>query len=238
MYCSSSRVWGNWWRLTPSHFFSLKNITTQRFPRFRFLCFTSCCFLSTRLRVVQFWITWAWTYISERIREDASILWVSRLSARQTEWQTERQTERQAERALRRENQRIDASSLILSQRFDSYTALPSFSFSLFYILLFSVHAAKSGTVLNNLSVNIYKWKNQRGRIDSLSFAPKRSSDRMTDRTTDRTTGRTSAEARKSENRCVLFDSFTYIYSALLPQHWALYAKVDSTHIYIYMFFF
>ena len=114
------------------------------------------------------------------------------------------------------------------------YTALPSFSFSLFYILLFSVHAAKSGTVLNNLSVNIYKWKNQRGRIDSLSFAPKRSSYRTTDRTTDRT----SAEARKSENRCVLFDSFTYIYSALLPQHWALYAKVDSTHIYIYMFFF
>ena len=40
------------------------------------------------------------------------------------------------------------------------YTALPWFSFSLFYILLFSVHnvnvnAAKSGTVLDNLSVKI-----------------------------------------------------------------------------------
>ena len=92
MYCSSSRVWGNWWKLTPSHLFSLKNITTQRFPRFRFLCFTSCCFLSTRLRVIQFWITWAWTYISERIREDASILWVSRL--RQNDRQNDRQNER------------------------------------------------------------------------------------------------------------------------------------------------
>ena len=40
------------------------------------------------------------------------------------------------------------------------YTALSGFSFSLFYILLFSVHivnvnAVKSGTVLDNLSVNI-----------------------------------------------------------------------------------
>ena len=40
------------------------------------------------------------------------------------------------------------------------YTALSWFSFSLFYILLFSVHivnvnAVKSGTVLDNLSVNI-----------------------------------------------------------------------------------
>ena len=50
--------------------------------------------------------------------------------------------------------------------------------------------------------------------------------------------------SRMPKNRCVLFDSFTYIYSALLPQHWALYAKVDSTptfvyiYIYIYIFFF
>ena len=41
------------------------------------------------------------------------------------------------------------------------YAALPWFSFSLFYILVFSVHidnvnAAKSGTVLVNLSVNVY----------------------------------------------------------------------------------
>ena len=50
--------------------------------------------------------------------------------------------------------------------------------------------------------------------------------------------------SRMPKNRCVLFDSFTYIYSALLPQHWALYAKVDSTptfvyiYTYIYIFFF
>ena len=41
------------------------------------------------------------------------------------------------------------------------YTALPLFPFSLFYILLFSVHivnvnAAKSNKGLDNLSVNIY----------------------------------------------------------------------------------
>ena len=41
------------------------------------------------------------------------------------------------------------------------YTALHWFSFSLFYILSFSVHivnfnTAKSGTGLDNLSVNIY----------------------------------------------------------------------------------
>ena len=62
------------------------------------------------------------------------------------------------------------------------------------------------------------------------------------------------AKLRVTENRCVLFDSFTYIYLALLPQHRALYAKVDSTptfiygyiyiyiygyiYIYIYIFFF
>ena len=40
----------------------------------------------------------------------------------------------------------------------------------------------------------------------------------------------------KWKNQCVLFDSFTYIYSALLPQHWALYAKVDSTPTYIYIY--
>ena len=53
----------------------------------------------------------------------------------------------------------------------------------------------------------------------TLSFAPKRSSDRVT------------------ENRCVPFDSFTCIYPALLPQHRTLYAKVDSTpHLYIYIY--
>ena len=55
----------------------------------------------------------------------------------------------------------------------------------------------------------------------TLSFAPKRSSDRVT------------------ENRCVPFDSFTCIYPALLPQHRTLYAKVDSTpHIYIYIYIY
>ena len=43
------------------------------------------------------------------------------------------------------------------------YTTLSWFSFSLFYILLFSVHivnvdAAESSTVLDNLSVNIYVY--------------------------------------------------------------------------------
>ena len=47
---------------------------------------------------------------------------------------------------------------------------------------------------------------------------------------------RLGAKLRVTENRCVLFDSFTYIYPALLPQHWALYAKVDSTpFLYIYI---
>ena len=48
--------------------------------------------------------------------------------------------------------------------------------------------------------------------------------------------------SRMLKNRCVLFDSFTCIYSALLPQHWALYAKVDSAptfaYIYIHIYFF
>ena len=30
---------------------------------------------------------------------------------------------------------------------------------------------------------------------------------------------RLGAKLRVTENRCVLFDSFTYIYPALLPQH-------------------
>ena len=51
------------------------------------------------------------------------------------------------------------------------------------------------------------------------------------------------AKLRVTENRCVLFDSFTYIYKALLPQRWALYTKVDSTptfiiYIYIYIYIY
>ena len=42
-----------------------------------------------------------------------------------------------------------------------------------------------------------------------------------------------AAKLRVTENRCVLFDSFTYIYSALLPQHWHFSAKVDSTPTFI-----
>ena len=62
----------------------------------------------------------------------------------------------------------------------------------------------------------------------TLSFAPKRSSVLSDERF--------GAKFRVTENRCVLFDSFTYIYTSLLPQHRALYAKVDSTLIYIYTY--
>ena len=47
---------------------------------------------------------------------------------------------------------------------------------------------------------------------------------------------RSGAKLRVTENRCVLFNSLTYVYLALLPQHWALYAKVDSTPTFIYLF--
>ena len=43
---------------------------------------------------------------------------------------------------------------------------------------------------------------------------------------------------RVTENRCVLFNSLTYVYLALLPQHWALYAKVDSTPTLIYIYIY
>ena len=43
---SSIQDRGNWWRLTPSAFFLVQNITIQRFTGFRFLCFISCCFQS------------------------------------------------------------------------------------------------------------------------------------------------------------------------------------------------
>ena len=44
---------------------------------------------------------------------------------------------------------------------------------------------------------------------------------------------RLGAKLRVIENRCVLFNSLTYVYLALLPQHRALYAKVDSTPTFI-----
>ena len=40
---------------------------------------------------------------------------------------------------------------------------------------------------------------------------------------------------RVTKNRCVIFNSLTYIYLALLPQHWALYAKVDSIPTFIHL---
>ena len=40
---------------------------------------------------------------------------------------------------------------------------------------------------------------------------------------------------RETQNRCVLFNSLTYVYLALLPQHWALYANVDLTPTFIYI---
>ena len=46
---------------------------------------------------------------------------------------------------------------------------------------------------------------------------------------------RLGAKLRVTENRCVLFNSLTYVYLALLPQHRALYAKVDSTPTFIYI---
>ena len=46
------------------------------------------------------------------------------------------------------------------------------------------------------------------------------------------------AKLRVTENRCVLFNSLTYVYLALLPQHLALYAKVDTTPIFIYTYIY
>ena len=90
--------------------------------------------------------------------------------------------------------------------------------FYLLFVLWFALQACQNKAQF--VYIFKYKWKNQRGRIDSL--AP-----------------------TVLEKQCVLFDSFTYIYSALLPQHWVLYAKVDSTphlyvctYIYIYIFFY
>ena len=62
---------------------------------------------------------------------------------------------------------------------------------------------------------------------------PRRSSDRkvLSDKRLD-------AKFRVTENRCVLFNSLTYVYLALLPHHRALYAKVDSTPTFIYNFIY
>ena len=46
---------------------------------------------------------------------------------------------------------------------------------------------------------------------------------------------RLGAKLRVTENWCVLFNSLTCVYLALLPQYWARYAKVDSTPTFIYI---
>ena len=45
---------------------------------------------------------------------------------------------------------------------------------------------------------------------------------------------RLGAKLRVTENWRVLFNSLTYVYLALLPQHWALHAKVDSNPTFMY----
>ena len=45
---------------------------------------------------------------------------------------------------------------------------------------------------------------------------------------------RLGAKLRVTENQRVLFNSLTYVYLALLPQHWALHAKVDSNPTFMY----
>ena len=47
---------------------------------------------------------------------------------------------------------------------------------------------------------------------------------------------RLGAKLRVTENWCVVFNSLTYVYLALLPQYWAHYAKVDSTPTFIYIY--
>ena len=44
------------------------------------------------------------------------------------------------------------------------------------------------------------------------------------------------AKLRVTENQCILFNSLTYVDLALLPQHWAFHAKVDSTPTFIYIY--
>ena len=76
------------------------------------------------------------------------------------------------------------------------------------------------------------KWKNQRGHIDSLLLWVSRLSACQTELST------WALSDERLSDMLVLFDSFTYIYSALLPQHSALYAKVDSTPTFIYIYIY
>ena len=94
--------------------------------------------------------------------------------------------------------------------------------FSLTRILSLNVRIHAGGVQLKSkkkkkyIYIYIYKWRNQRGRIDSLLLWVSRLSARQTE----------------------LSEQPTYIYRALLPQHWALYAKVDSAPKYIYIYIY
>ena len=81
--------------------------------------------------------------------------------------------------------------------------------------------------------INIKESKRTHQFSVILSFAPKRSSDRTVWQVKVLSDEHLGAKLRVTENQCVLFDSFTYICSALLLQHWALFAKVDSTLTFI-----
>ena len=102
--------------------------------------------------------------------------------------------------------------------------------FNFFWLTIYFSVLINSSNIIHRMNIILFTV--------TLSFAPKRSSGRtfwfcyvlfcsvLSDE-------RLGAKLRVSENRCVLVDSFTYIYPALLPQHRALYAKVDSTPIFI-----
>ena len=84
--------------------------------------------------------------------------------------------------------------------------------------------------------INIKESKRTHRFSVILSFAPKCSSDRTVWQAKVLSDERLGAKLRVTENQCVLSDSFTYICSALLLQHWALFAKVDSTPTFIYIY--
>ena len=67
--------------------------------------------------------------------------------------------------------------------------------------------------------INIIESKRTHRFSVTLSFAPKRSSDRTVGQAKVLSDERLGAKLRVTENQCVLFDSFTYICSALLLQH-------------------
>ena len=71
--------------------------------------------------------------------------------------------------------------------------------------------------------LSIYKWRNQRGRIDSLLPWVSRLNERL------------SAKLRVTENRCVLFNSFTYIYIYVLYKYFK--RKKGRNYILVASFF-